>query len=220
MKTQKNIKKILLFGAGEGSQELLRIIIDDINKISYSWKVIGFIDKDLSKRGAIVSGVPVIGDKYDQAPDNIYGICGVMNNEIRKKITEEEIIGKGFSLATLVHPSVIKTADFIPSPGLVVYPGSHISYNVRLGKGVFVNYNCLLGHDLAVGDYTFFGPSATIPGGCKIGKLCTIGAGVNLLQGISIGDGSTIGIGTTLFKDIGENKLVMDLPRHIENDKK
>lgn len=220
LKPRKNIKKILLFGAGEGSQELLRVVIEDINKVSCSWEVIGFIDKDLSKKGTIISGYPVIGSKYNNAPDNIFGICGVMNNEIRKKIINEEIIENGFNLATLIHPSVIKTSDFIPSPGLIVYPGSQISYNVRLGKGIYVNYNSVLGHDLIVGDYTFIGPSVTIPGGCKIGKLCTIGAGANLLHGISIGDRSTIGIGTTLFKDIGENKLVMDLPRHIENDKK
>lgn len=220
MKPKKDIKKILLFSAGQGSQEILRILIEDINKISRTWEVIGFVDKDPGKKGTIISGYPVIGDRYDGDPSEVFGVCGILNGEARKRIIDEEIINKGFGLATLIHPSVIKAADFIPSPGLVIFPGTHISYNVCLGKGIFVNYNCLLGHDLTVGDYTFIGPSVTIPGGCRIGKSCTIGAGVNLLHGISIGDHSTIGIGTTLFKDVGENKLVMDLPRHIENDKK
>jgi sugar O-acyltransferase (sialic acid O-acetyltransferase NeuD family) len=220
LESSKKSKKILIFGAGQGSQELLRIIIEDINRISLSWEVIGFIDKDISKKGAIISGYSVIGTKYDGATNDIFGICGVMNNEIREKITNEEIIGNGLKLATLIHPSVIKASDFIPSAGLIVYPGSQISYNVRTGKGVYVNYNCVLGHDLVVDDYAYIGPSVTIPGGCKIGRLCVLGAGVNLLQGISVGDHSTIGIGTTLFRDIGKNKLVMDLPRYMESDKK
>ena len=215
----KKPNKLLIFGATKGGQELLKVIIDDINKVSYTWEVIGFIDYDISKKGTTVSGYPVLGHQYDQDPRGIYGICGVMDNDIRQKVTDENIIGKGFNLASLVHPSVIATGDFIYGPGAVVFPGCKISYNVRLGRGVFVSYNCLLGHSLAIDDFTFIGPSVTIPGDCRIGKSCTIGAGCNFLQQISVGDRTTIGIGTTLTKSVGDHKLVMDFPRTVETDK-
>ena len=213
------MNKIIIFGTGEGSQELLKVIIDDINRMKPSWEIIGFIDKDLSNKGEKIYGYPVLGTDYDGDTDNIYGVCGVMDNELRKKIIHEEILGKGFRLASLIHPSIVQVPDFIHDSGVIMYPGSNISYNVKIGKGVTVNYNCVLGHDLVIDDYTYIGPSVTIAGQCTIGELCTIGAGSTLLQGVSIGNYSTVGIGTTIINNIDQNIHIIDFPRKIESKK-
>jgi sugar O-acyltransferase (sialic acid O-acetyltransferase NeuD family) len=213
------MNKIIIFGTGEGSQELLKVIIDDINRMKPSWEIIGFIDKDLSNKGEKIYGYPVLGTDYDGDANNIYGVCGVMDNELRKKIIHEEILGKGFRLASLIHPSIVQVPDFIHDSGVIMYPGSNISYNVKIGKGVTVNYNCVLGHDLVIDDYTYIGPSVTIAGQCTIGELCTIGAGSTLLQGVSIGNYSTVGIGTTIINNIDQNIHIIDFPRKIESKK-
>lgn len=213
------MKKIVIFGAGGGSQELVRVLIDEINKVTPTWKIVGFIDRDTQKKGSTIMGYPVIGPHYDDEPNGAFGVCGVMKNEIRESIINNEIIGNGFELATLIHPSVIRLSDFSPGSGLIIYPGSQISYNVRFGKGVFVNYNCVLGHDLIVGDSTYIGPSVTIAGGCKVGRLCTIGAGANILQGVSVSDECIVGIGTTLVKNVVGRTSIVHLPRLIENNR-
>lgn len=209
------MKKLIFFGAGEGSREVLHIIINDINKIKPTWQVLGFVDDDPKKSGINCDGYPVFGGEYNGDTKDIYGACGLMNNHHRNRIIEDKIIAKGFSLASLIHPSIIKSDDFEAGEGLIIFPGVKISYNVKLGRGVMVNYNCLLGHDLRVGDYSFIGPSVTIPGRCQIGRLCLIGAGATFVPGIKIEDNSIIGAGSTIFSNVRKNSSVVDLPRKL-----
>ena len=82
-------KNIFIFGAGDGSQELLRVLIDDINKITPTWDVLGFIDNDPEKVGTELLGYPVFDNSLDPDSDEIYGISGVMDCELRQKIIEE-----------------------------------------------------------------------------------------------------------------------------------
>jgi acetyltransferase-like isoleucine patch superfamily enzyme len=110
-------------------------------------------------------------------------------------------------------------------------------YNVRIGKGVFVNFNsvfldtCLI----TIGDRTLVGPnvsfySATHPldpalrnGLCgpEFGKDihvqedCWIGGNVVILPGVTIGRGSTVGAGSVVTKDVPEFTVVAGNPAKI-----
>jgi acetyltransferase-like isoleucine patch superfamily enzyme len=117
-------------------------------------------------------------------------------------------------------------------------------YNVKIGKGVFINFGavfldtCLI----TVGDRTLFGPnvnlySATHPldpalrngtRGPELGKEihvkedCWIGGNVVILPGVTIGRGSTVGAGSVVTKDVPEFTVVAGNPariiRKIETD--
>lgn len=211
------LKRILIFGAGEGSQEIVRVIIDDINKIKPTWKILGFIDIDREKAGTEIFGYPVLGEScdVDRDSDEIFGISGVMNCKLRQKIIEDEIEKKGFHLASLIHPSAMKPDDFRSGSGLIMYPGVKVSYGVKLGKGVLINYNSMLGHHVSIDDYTFIAPSAIINARCSIGKSCVIGSGATLIPGVSIGSNAVVGVGTTIFLTVKPGTVVTDFPRKI-----
>lgn len=211
------MKKILIFGAGEGSQEILKVIIEDINKLYSTWEVLGYIDTDKSLKGKVIAGYKVLGDRYKGNPSDIYGISGLMDNSIRSKIIEEEIKKAGFQPASLVHPSVICSSDFKHGEGLVLYPSVQISHNVVIGNGVIVNYNSVLGHDLIIGDNTFIGPSVTIAGRNQLGCNCFIGAGAVFLPGIEVNDNAVIGAGTTVINNVKKSNMVIDMPRKMTN---
>jgi len=226
-KKVERVKKLYVFGAGYGGQEIVRIIVNDLNRIRATWDVVGFIDDlwidahhaepnagTLGGYGA-VSGYPVFRAQDVKASGERYGICGIANPCLRKKVIEEEIEGKGFHLASLVHPSTVKSDDFVAASGLVVFPRVSISYNVKVGKGVFINYHCMLGHDVEIGDYTAIQPSATVNSRCQIGKQCTIGTGATLLPEIVMEDNSLIGAGSTVFTKIKTRTSVTDFPRKI-----
>ncbi len=215
-----SLKKILIFGAGDGGKEILKIIIEDINKINPTWEVIGFIDIDPKKKDNKIFGYTVFYKDFGGNPNGIYGISGVKNNRIRQNIIKKEIGEKGFKLASLIHPSVIKPNDFANDSGVAIFPSVKISYNVKIGEGVLINYDTLLGHDLRIGDYTFVGPSVTIPGGCSIGNSCIIGAGSTFVEGVSIGDNAIIGAGTMVFSEVRASTSVTDMPRKIASQLK
>lgn len=209
------LKKILIFGAGEGSQEIVKVIIDDINKVKPTWQILGFVDTDHKKTGIEILGYTVFGASLNGNCEEIFGICGVMNCGLRQKIIEDEIEKNGIHLASLIHPSAITSGDFQSGPGLIIYPGVKVSYGVRVGKGVFINYNSVLGHHVAIGDYAFIAPSATINARCTIGRSCVIGSGATLIPGISIGENAVVGMGTAIFSTVKPGGTVTDLPRKI-----
>lgn len=224
------MKKLLIFGAGDGGQEILKVLLQDINQMNPTWEVLGFVDDkwienhypalDKSKEGteAVVCGHSVFGIEYFSDATDIYGICGIMGPCLRQKIIEDEVEGRGFKLASLVHPSVTIANDFLINPGTVIFPNVSISHNVKIGKGVFINYNCVLGHEVIIGNYTTISPSSTINARCNIGHNCTIGSGATLVPDITMEDNALIGAGSTIFSKVKSRTSVTDFPRKITKD--
>lgn len=95
-------------------------------------------------------------------------------------------------------------------------------FNVKLGAGVFVNFNCVFIDTcpITVGARTLFGPNVNLFSGThpldpalrngtegpemgkpiSIGEDCWIGGNVIVLPGVSIGKGATIGAGSVVTK--------------------
>ena len=210
----KESKKIFIFGAGTAGREILQLIYD-INDRTPTWEVLGYVDNDPGLIGQKNDGYLVY--KHEDLPvsKNYYGACGVMDPKLRRKIVNTEIKTKGYMLPTLIHPTTIKSSDFIAGPGSIILRRVHISFEVKIGECVYVTDNAVLGHHLRVGEYTSIMTSSTISGNCSIGQGCIIGSGVNLYQGVKVGNESIVGIGTTITRDVPDKTSVTDFPRKI-----
>ena len=208
------MKKIYFWGAGSAVKDIC-LIINKINDIKPTWEIMGFIDKDPVLSGQKFLGFPIIS--VDELPygNNFYGICGIMSPKAKERIVNDEILNKGYKLATIIHPDIEFPEDVMIGKGSIIFSGVKISYNVKIGSCVWLDKNVLLGHDAVIGDYSSIMPSAVISGMCKLGSGCTVGAGAILHQNINIGDDSLIGLGTTVIKNVPEKTNVKDFPRKI-----
>jgi sugar O-acyltransferase (sialic acid O-acetyltransferase NeuD family) len=208
------LKKIIIYTAGSGSQEIL-LNIRQINEINPEWEILGFVDEDLSLSDSEIQGLPVFPPNHKEISRDVYGICGVLDPLLRKRITEELIEGRGMKLASIISCNSRIPTDFEYGPGTLIMPDVTISYGVKLGKGVLVFWGAALGHNLVVGNYSSILSFATITGNCKIGNSTIIGASSTLNVGVQIGNNSLVGVGTTIFKNVKDNLSVIDLPRQI-----
>ncbi len=213
----ESYKKIFIFGASSGGGEVLQLIYDINDKLP-TWEVLGYVDNDPKLIGQKKDGYPVYRHEDLPVSKNYYGICGVMDPKLRRKIVDTEIETKGYTLPALIHPTTIKPSDFIAEAGSIILPGVHISYDVKIEKCVFITINAVLGHHVRVGEYTSIMTSSTINGNCSIGEGCMIGAGAILYQGVKIGKESLVGMGTIITEDISDKKSVIDFPRKIIRD--
>ncbi|GAA0643359.1 sugar O-acetyltransferase [Brevundimonas lenta] len=105
-------------------------------------------------------------------------------------------------------------------------------YNIRLGRGVFLNFNCVILDvcEVEIGELTQIGPGVQIltadhprdpeqrAQGIEFGKPITIGrnvwigGGAIILPGVTIGDDAVIGAGSVVTKDVAAGATVVGNP--------
>ncbi|WP_312162634.1 sugar O-acetyltransferase [Phenylobacterium sp.] len=121
--------------------------------------------------------------------------------------------------------------------GATIRPPFHCDYgfNISLGAGVFLNFNCVILDVVAVsiGARTQIGPGVQIlaadhprdpaerAGGLEFGRPIRIGAnvwiggGAIILPGVSVGDDALIGAGAVVTRDVPAGATVVGNPARV-----
>ena len=116
----------------------------------------------------------------------------------------------------------------------VIRPPFHCDYgyNISLGDGVFLNFNCIILDvvEVVIGDGTQIGPAVQIYAAdhprdaetrktgvefgrpVRIGKDVWIGGGAIILPGVTIGDDAVIGAGSVVTRDVAAGVTVAGNP--------
>jgi maltose O-acetyltransferase len=122
--------------------------------------------------------------------------------------------------------------------GAVIRPPFHCDYgfNIRLGAGVFLNFNCVILDvvEVTIGDGTQIGPGVQILAAdhprdkagrasglefgrpVHIGHNVWIGAGAIILPGVSIGDDAVIGAGSVVTRDVPAGATAFGNPARVQ----
>jgi len=122
--------------------------------------------------------------------------------------------------------------------GAIIRPPFHCDYgyNIRLGRGAFLNFNCIILDvcEVEIGDQTQIGPAVQIltadhprdpaqrAEGVEFGKPVTIGrnvwigGGAIILPGVTIGDDAVIGAGSVVTRDVPEGATAVGNPARVK----
>ena len=122
--------------------------------------------------------------------------------------------------------------------GAIIRPPFYCDYgyNVRLGRGVFMNFNCVVLDvcEVEIGDQTQIGPGVQIltadhprdpaqrAEGIEFGRSVTIGrnvwigGGAIILPGVTIGDDAVIGAGSVVTRDVPEGATAVGNPARLK----
>ncbi len=206
---------VLIVGGGGHA----KVLIDALRLRSA--RIIGIIEADPAKLGTEVLGVRVIGDDKtisEHAPGSLLLVNGIGSVHLPKarKAVFEKFKEKGFTFATVVHPSAVVAPDVVLGEGCQIMAGSVIQPGSRVGMNTIVNTNASVDHDCIINDHVHISPGVTLSGGVHIGNEVHLGVGTTVIQGVTIGENSVVGAGSVVIANVLKNAEVMGVPAKIK----
>ena len=204
------MKDIVIIGAGGFGREVAWLV-EDINKKSREWNLIGFIDDNKAIQGTEVNGYKVVGNIEWLNEQELYVVNAVGDLIVKQKIMER-LSGSKNKYPVLIHPSVIYSDQVSFGEGSIICAGNIITVNINIGRHVIINLDCTIGHDAVIGDYSTVLPSVNLSGLVKIDQCVSIGTGSAIIQGVSIGENTIIGAGAVVVKDLPANCTAVGAP--------
>lgn len=204
------MKDLIIVGAGNAAREYLQFV-KDINKISPTWNVKGFIaDYGVNIESLTNGEYRILGTIVDWKPsENEVFVCSISDPNGKKKVVNS-LLSKGAEFINLIHPTA-KIDDYVKyGKGLVLYPNSTIGVNAVLGD--FVTVSGGIAHDNIIGDYVTLSGDVTLSGNVTVGECAFFGAKSVVAPKVKIGKEAFICIGSVVIRNVRDNTKVIGNP--------
>jgi len=206
-----------IIGSGGMAQEVAQLI-DDINDYSdiNIYKLVGFIDKGILGT-KIYNNYSIVGDdEFIMDIDyNINIIIAIGNPLIRRKVYEKFKLNEHIYFPIIIHPSVnIKGIKSI-GEGSIIQRNTTLTTNITIGKCVFINIGCVVGHNDIIDDFCSIMPNVAIAGNVHIKQSTLIGIGSSIIEHTTIEANNIIGAGSVIIKDTIPNCTIVGVPGKI-----
>lgn len=199
-------KKLIIIGVnGHGK------VVADIATAMQTYEEIAFLCNFENKTECM--GFPVIGKNADASRfvEEADFFVAIGESEIRKQLMEE-LLERGATLATLIHPSAIVGSRVKIGEGTVVMPGTVINAETIIGKGCIINTSSSVDHGCVLGDYVHVAVGAHLCGIIKVGEHTWVGAGATVINGVNVCGNCVIGAGAVVVKNIKEQGTYVGVP--------
>ncbi|WP_163193870.1 acetyltransferase [Clostridium thermarum] len=208
------MKEILIVGAGGVGKETA-LLIEQINEVKPTWRLLGFLDDNKSLHGTEINGYKVLGGIDEiESFTNVYAVCAIASYNVKKKIVEK-LCNTNISFASIVHPSISIHRTCSIGEDVIIYSGVTMTSNVKIGNHVILSPGCGIGHEAVVEDYCSILWDVNISGNVHIGTGCFLGTGSTVIQNIRLGREAIIGAGAVVIKDVPEGCTAVGVPARV-----
>jgi sugar O-acyltransferase (sialic acid O-acetyltransferase NeuD family) len=216
MKKNKNLKPIVIIGAGGFAREVLDTI-DALNDEKPQFEMIGYIvDEQYGTPGTIINDKPILGgfDWLENKFDKVLVTCGVGAPHHRHQLIHRANVIR-CRFISLIHPTATITRWIQIGEGVVITAGCILTNLIKISDHVHINLSCTIGHDVVIEDFVTLSPGVHVSGNVYIKQGSSIGTGTNIIEKITIGSWSIIGAGSTIVTDVPENTTAVGVPGRV-----
>jgi sugar O-acyltransferase (sialic acid O-acetyltransferase NeuD family) len=191
---------IVIFGAG-GLGKDIHFLIDTINYISPTYRIVGFYD-DYKLSGEMNNSIPILGglNELNKISFSCSVVIAIGNGPsllaVRNKITNPKLV-----YPNIIHPnSCIDHSTLEIGVGNIINYGVIISRNTNIGNFNLLNSHTTIGHDVTIGSYNSLAPKVAISGNVKIADQCVFGTGSTVIQEIEIPNNVKVGAHSLIIR--------------------
>lgn len=205
------MKNIVIIGAGDLGKEVVWLI-EDINKVSPTYVILGFLDDDIAKVGREFYGYCVLGDtgllEEIAKKTPLSSVIAIQDGSARKKIREAHDLFDRWE--TIVHPTAVIASTSSIGKGSIIFPHVTVSVDTKLGEFNLLYINSTVCNDCKVGDYVSIMTGTTVSERAEIGNECYLAAGSTVYPHKRLGLGVEVGVGATASKDYDDWTVVSE----------
>lgn len=215
MKSLNNTDRIIVIGGGGHSKVVISTLLESGSP------VLGYTD---FYNNGIILGVPYLGTDAvinDYQPLDVLlciGMGSVRSTGVRKAIFEKWK-AKGYSFATVIHPTALVSKEAQIAEGVQLLMGATVQTGVRILKNCIINTGCIIEHDCEISPHVHVSPGCILLGNVSVNLCSHIGAGSIILQGLKVGSNVTVGAGAVVTKDVDDSKIVVGVPAREVKEK-
>ena len=204
------MQPVIILGSGGHA----KVLLDALIKLQIP--VVGLTDINVGKQNPVLD-VPIIGtdeNVLDFAPTDVQLVNGLgsVGLPARRNALFAEFKERGYSFATVVHPSAIIAAGVELGEGVQVMAGAVVQTGCRIGANSIVNTRASVDHDCVIDCNVHIAPGVTLSGGVRVNTGVHIGTGATVIQSIQIGANSLVGSGALVIRDVPANVKVVGVP--------
>jgi len=206
---QQKLRPLIILGAGRHAISVANVAM------SAGYDIALFIDQN--KKGSSLLGMKIIGD-ISEVINNLefdYSIA-IGDNFLRERIFNE--LPKCYSnlrFPSLVHKTAVVSHFSKIGDGVVVMPNAIVGPNSVVGKFCLINTQASIDHDCVMSDFSSLAPGAVTGGNVTIGQRSAISIGAVVKDGVKIGSDSVLGANSYLDKDLGNNYISYGTPARV-----
>ena len=127
-----------------------------------------------------------------------------------------EAAAKGYELVSWISPAAHVPASCSFGVNTIVMPGAALQPYSRLGDGVFVWHNAVVGHHATIGDHCWLASNCTISSAAVLGERCFVGVNAAIGHNLTIGNDNLIGAGAIVTRSTEPSGvyIMSDTPRY------
>lgn len=205
------MKNIVIVGSGGFAKEVA-FLIEDINRDSSEWNLLGFIDDNV---GEFNGKYKVLNNDewLLSTKEEIFIVFGIGKPSLVKNLVLKFSTNSNIKFPNLIHPTVAGDWERISiGRGNIICAGNIFTTDIILGSFNIFNLDCTVGHDVLIGSFNVLNPSVNVSGGVEIENEVLVGTGSQILQYKRITSNTIIGAGSLITKDIEISGVYVGIP--------
>jgi sugar O-acyltransferase (sialic acid O-acetyltransferase NeuD family) len=210
------MEELAIYGFGGFGREIASII-ERINDVSPSWRIMGFFDDGVAvdtanRYGKVLGGM----NELNNWPYKINVVMAIADPEILQRLVGK-IKNPHICFPNIIAPTVLffdyDTVHL--GRGNVICHSCRISCDVSLGDFNLLNGGVSLGHDVKLEDFNVMQPEVRISGQTSIGNANFFGVRSLALQGLKIGNHTRIGSSSVIMRNTQDGMTYFGNPAKI-----
>ncbi|HZJ50132.1 MAG TPA: acetyltransferase [Actinomycetota bacterium] len=205
--------RVVLLGGGGHARVLLDCLL-----LCGGTEIVGMLEADSSRVGAVVYGVSVLGNDDllaelvgRGATHFIVGIGSVGDNGARRRLFKMGL-AQGLRPLLVRHPSAIVSPRAQVGEGCQLLPGCIVNAGAVLGQNVLVNTAAIVEHDCVVADHVHLATGSRLASTVRVEEGAHLGAGAVVRQSVKIGARAIVGAGAVVVRDVPGGAVVVGVP--------